>query len=94
MPDTHLSAIKFLLFLGGLVIFLIFELITPYRPSTISKLRRWIINLFMAGFNSIVINILFAASQITTQPPAFISENLLFLLSLSCPLSFFSDLIL
>ncbi len=66
MSDAHISAIRFLLFLGGLVTFLIFELTVPYRPATISKVRRWIINLLITGFNSIVINIIFAASLVRT----------------------------
>ncbi|HHC24323.1 MAG TPA: sterol desaturase family protein [Desulfobacterales bacterium] len=61
MSESETSIIKFLLFVGGLIFFMIFELATPYRPPTVSKAKRWIINLSVTGFNNIVIGLIFAA---------------------------------
>jgi len=60
------SSIRLILFGGGIAFFLILELIVPYRKSTISKLNRWVNNLSMTIFNSIVLNLLFATAIVGT----------------------------
>jgi sterol desaturase/sphingolipid hydroxylase (fatty acid hydroxylase superfamily) len=53
------SVIRLILFLGGLICFLIFELLVPYRPSSVSKPVRWINNLGLAIVNSFLLYLLF-----------------------------------
>ena len=60
------ATIRTLMFFGGALFFLIFELIVPYRPSTVSKLKRWVINLAMTGFNTILLNLAFTALVVQT----------------------------
>jgi sterol desaturase/sphingolipid hydroxylase (fatty acid hydroxylase superfamily) len=49
-------------FWGGFVLFLSLELLMPYRPNTVSKLRRVAINLAMALLNGVIVTLLFRAS--------------------------------
>jgi sterol desaturase/sphingolipid hydroxylase (fatty acid hydroxylase superfamily) len=53
------SIIRLVLFLGGLICFLIFELLGPYRPSSVSKPVRWINNLGLAILNSFLLYLFF-----------------------------------
>jgi sterol desaturase/sphingolipid hydroxylase (fatty acid hydroxylase superfamily) len=45
---------------GGLLFLLAWEAAAPYRPSTVSKLRRWFINLPLSLGNGIVLALIFA----------------------------------
>ncbi|MCJ7772839.1 MAG: sterol desaturase family protein [Desulfobacterales bacterium] len=58
--------IRPLLFVGGLVFFLILELIIPYRENSVSKTKRWLNNLGLTVFNSIILNLLFSTLIIAT----------------------------
>lgn len=60
------SLIKFLLFWGVLLFFLSLELLVPYRPSSVSKIKRWINNLALTLFNSILINLIFSTAIVLT----------------------------
>ena len=60
------SALRLWLFWGGILFFLILELLVPYRESSVSKIKRWINNLSLTLFNSIIINLVFAAAIINT----------------------------
>ena len=60
------SMIRLYLFWGGIIFFLILELLIPYRSSSVSKPKRWINNLALTLFNSIVINLVFAAAIVGT----------------------------
>ncbi len=60
------SSIRALVFLSGIVFFLIIELVVPYRPSSVSKLKRWINNISLAIFNSVVLQLVFSTTIITT----------------------------
>ena len=60
------STIRIILFWGGLLFFLILELIVPYRPNSVSKLKRWINNLALTLFNSIILNLIFATAIVGT----------------------------
>jgi sterol desaturase/sphingolipid hydroxylase (fatty acid hydroxylase superfamily) len=66
MESADLTWIRFALFWGGLLFFLVLELIRPYRPGTISKLSRWIANLGLTIFNSLVLNLFFTAFILQT----------------------------
>ena len=50
-PDAPL--LRSLIFVAGLAIFLALELLIPYRPNTVSKSRRWAVNLGLTAFNSL-----------------------------------------
>ncbi|MCP4681162.1 MAG: sterol desaturase family protein [Desulfobacterales bacterium] len=60
------SSIRFLLFWGGIIFFFSLETMIPYRPSSVSKLKRWINNLSLTLFNSILINLIFSSAIIGT----------------------------
>lgn len=79
MLKTEPSTIRMFLFISGLLIFLIWELFAPYRHVTVSKLKRWIINLAFTGFNNIILSLLFAA--IITQACQYVSANRLGILN-------------
>lgn len=63
---SHLEFLRAVFFWGGLLFFLIPELVIPYRPSSISKAGRWMNNLGLAVFNSLILNLLFAGLIIQT----------------------------
>ena len=67
MSIDEVASIRLGVFIGGLVFFLLFELIIPYRPSTIPKLKRWFINLGITIFNSLILKLLFASVLIQTS---------------------------
>jgi sterol desaturase/sphingolipid hydroxylase (fatty acid hydroxylase superfamily) len=67
MSMDEIASIRFGVFIGGLVFLLLFELIIPYRPSTIPKLKRWFINLGITIFNSLILKLLFASALIQTS---------------------------
>jgi len=66
MFDISETLIRFLLFWGALLFFLLLELLVPYRPGSISKLKRWINNLTLTLFNSILLNLIFSAAVVGT----------------------------
>jgi sterol desaturase/sphingolipid hydroxylase (fatty acid hydroxylase superfamily) len=45
---------------GGLLLFLALEVAAPYRPSTVSKVRRWGINLALLAGNGVVLTLVAA----------------------------------
>jgi sterol desaturase/sphingolipid hydroxylase (fatty acid hydroxylase superfamily) len=66
MFDLSGSFIRLLLFWGGILFFLILELLVPYRQITVSKLKRWINNLALTLFNTILIKLIFSAAILGT----------------------------
>lgn len=66
MSVADASMIRFLLFAGVLIFFLIIEALNPYRKSTVSKIDRWFTNIPLAAFNTVIINLIFAASIVHT----------------------------
>lgn len=66
MPYAKFAWMRFWIFLGGLFFFLILELINPYRPNTVSKLKRWLNNLGITIFNSLILKLLFASTLVQT----------------------------
>jgi sterol desaturase/sphingolipid hydroxylase (fatty acid hydroxylase superfamily) len=49
LPD--INTLKTIFYLAGLSLFLVLELWLPYRPSSVSKLRRWMTNLPLSIMN-------------------------------------------
>ena len=66
MFDADDSTIRFILFSGGLALFLVLELLNPYRPSSVSKWKRWVNNLALSLFNSLLIQLIFSSAIVTT----------------------------
>lgn len=66
MFNITASNIRMFLFLGGLLFFLILELLVPYRPNSVSKVKRWINNLSMSLFNSLIITLIFSGAIVGT----------------------------
>ena len=66
MFDMGESSIRLLLFWGALLFFLALELLVPYRPNTISKVKRWINNLALTLLNSLLLRLVFAAALVST----------------------------
>jgi sterol desaturase/sphingolipid hydroxylase (fatty acid hydroxylase superfamily) len=60
------SFIRLLLFWGVLFFFLALEVLIPYRPSSVSKVKRWINNLALTIFNSILLNLIFSTAIVFT----------------------------
>jgi sterol desaturase/sphingolipid hydroxylase (fatty acid hydroxylase superfamily) len=60
------SLVRFFLFWGGLFFFLSLELLVSYRPSSVSKFKRWLNNLALTLFNSIILNLVFSAAVVGT----------------------------
>ena len=60
------SSIRLFLFWGGLLFFLGLELLVPYRQSSVSKLKRWVNNLALVLFNSILLILIFLAAIVGT----------------------------
>ena len=80
MTQTDASLIRGSLFLGGLLFFLLLELVAPYRESSVSKPKRWIHNLALALFNTLVLQLVFAGTVVTTA--AYVTTHQLGVLNL------------
>ena len=81
MPHVKIETIRLWVFLGGLAFFLLLELGIPYRKGTVSKLKRWLINLGMTVINSLVLYLLFASAIIQTA--RYVSEKQIGVLNLA-----------
>ena len=60
------STIRLFMFWGGILFFLVLELLIPYRKNSVSKLKRWVNNLVLTLFNSILIYIIFSGAIVST----------------------------
>ncbi|MBI4797523.1 MAG: sterol desaturase family protein [Desulfarculus sp.] len=64
MLDANAALIRLLIFGGGLLFFLACELMAPYRPATLSKPRRWAVNLGLTALNSLLLAALFGTAKL------------------------------
>jgi sterol desaturase/sphingolipid hydroxylase (fatty acid hydroxylase superfamily) len=64
---------RLVIFWGALSLFLILELLIPYRPYSVSKFKRWTTNLALTLFNSLVLQFLFTASILGMA--AYVTQN-------------------
>jgi sterol desaturase/sphingolipid hydroxylase (fatty acid hydroxylase superfamily) len=71
--EAHAAGIRLGLFAGGLLVFLLIELVIPYRPPTVSKFKRVANNLGLVVLNSVILNLLFAAPVVATA--AYVNAN-------------------
>lgn len=67
MLDANAPLIRLAVFWGGLVLFLLLELARPYRRPTVSKFKRWAINLGLTAFNSVILALVFGAAILATS---------------------------
>ena len=74
------SLLRLIIFFGGLAFFLILEVWNPYRHSTIFKFRRWIHNLALTAFNSLVLYLIFSSRIMDMS--RFVSEHTIGFLNL------------
>ncbi|MBW2139603.1 MAG: sterol desaturase family protein [Deltaproteobacteria bacterium] len=80
MHESSHALIQVISYLGALFFFLFFELAHPYRPSTVSKLKRWVINLSILGINTVILQLLFAG--VTIQTARYVTSNQLGVLNM------------
>ena len=64
--DANASLIRALLFWGGVLFFLVIEPLVPYRLSSVSKFKRWVNNIALTAFNSIILQLVFAGAVVRT----------------------------
>ncbi|KMY66839.1 hypothetical protein AAU61_12665 [Desulfocarbo indianensis] len=73
MLENHPALLRTAIFTGVLLFFLIWELLSPYRPNSVSKVKRWLINLGMTGFNTVVLGLIFGAAPLMLA--AYVTKN-------------------
>lgn len=66
MIQADVLLIRGSLFWGGLLFFLVIELFAPYRQGSVSKVKRWINNVALTLFNSLILQLIFAGAVFTT----------------------------
>lgn len=62
MSPGEFAVWRMSIFAVGLVLFLLLELAAPYRRPSVSKLKRWVVNLGLSVFNSLVLRLAFAGA--------------------------------
>jgi len=67
MFSSEPGFIRLAIFIAGLLIFLLLEIWIPYRGSTVSKWKRWVINLSFSAFNSVILALVFASAIVQTS---------------------------
>ena len=80
MISAEASMIRTAVFFGGLLFFLVLELLVPYRTSTVPKAKRWLHNMALTLFNTIILQLLFAAAAAGTA--AYVTAHKLGLLNI------------
>ena len=66
MTNLNTEAVKIGLVAGGLLLFLLLELIVPYREKSVSKLKRWLNNLTLGVINLILYEVVIASLLVAT----------------------------
>ncbi len=80
MIETGASTVRLFLFVGGLAFFLLLENVAPYRPSSFSKPKRWMINMGITLFNTLILQLLFAGAMVATA--TYVTANRLGVLNM------------
>jgi sterol desaturase/sphingolipid hydroxylase (fatty acid hydroxylase superfamily) len=66
MLDANAALTRLAIFWGGLLVFLVLELWRPYRRPSVSKPRRWAVNLGLTALNTLVLSALFGTAILAT----------------------------
>ncbi|MEW5912724.1 MAG: sterol desaturase family protein [Thermodesulfobacteriota bacterium] len=90
MLEANLSWVRMAFFFGGLVFFLLLELVLPYRRPSLSKLKRWLINLGLTTFNTLVLRLFFGSAIVATA--AYVTQQKMGVLNLA-PLPYWFNLL-
>lgn len=61
MEGFELGMTRLMFFAGGILLFLHLEWFIPYRKPTEPKLKRWLINLSLAGMNALLLAMVFGS---------------------------------
>jgi len=61
---AEVSFIRGSLFWGGILCFLVLEILAPYRESSVSKAKRWVNNIVLTVFNSLILQLVFAGAVV------------------------------
>jgi sterol desaturase/sphingolipid hydroxylase (fatty acid hydroxylase superfamily) len=80
MLEANLSWVRMAVFFGGLGFFLLLELAMPYRRPSISKLKRWLINLGLTAFNTVALRLVFGGAIVAVA--AYVTQNQLGVLNM------------
>jgi sterol desaturase/sphingolipid hydroxylase (fatty acid hydroxylase superfamily) len=73
MPGFDPQAIRFLIFLAGVIAFWLAELIIPYRRPSVSKFKRLLTNMGIAALNTIILRLVTATFIVETA--LFVTEH-------------------
>ncbi|RJX30105.1 MAG: sterol desaturase family protein [Desulfarculus sp.] len=80
MLEANLSWVRMAFFFGGLAFFLLLELILPYRRPSVSKLKRWLINLGITTFNTLILRLVLGSAIVATA--AYVTQQKMGVLNL------------
>lgn len=90
MSPSEFVILRMSIFMGGLLLFLLLELAAPYRRPSVSKLKRWAVNLGMTVFNSLVLRVIYAGAALGVS--AYVTANHIGLLYLT-PLPYWARVV-
>ncbi|MBU2547206.1 MAG: sterol desaturase family protein [Proteobacteria bacterium] len=90
MIETFAMEIRLGLSISGTLLFLLLELAGPYRKPSVSKFKRWVVNLVLALFNTVVLNLISRGAIVAAA--AYVTANRVGLLNLIEPPSWFKTL--
>lgn len=80
MPPLNIFLLRGLLFWGGFVLFLVLEIVRPYRNPSVSKMKRLMTNISLTFLNSAILSLVFTTAMINTA--VYVSEHHLGLLNI------------
>ncbi|MFO7557192.1 MAG: sterol desaturase family protein [Desulfobacterales bacterium] len=80
MSEINYNMVKIGMVVGGIVFFLVLELIIPYKDKSMSKLKRWMNNLGLGVMNIMIAQIIFVSLMISTA--VYVSDKQIGLLNL------------
>ena len=80
LSNFDFNVIGLMLLFGGLIFFGVIELIIPYREASVSKLKRWLINMGLGLINISVLNLIFVS--LTIGVAVYVSDRQIGLLNL------------
>ncbi len=77
---ANLELVRFFIFFGGILFFLLLELFISYREDSIPKMNRWLTNMGLTIFNCVILKLVFTAFLINCA--LYVTEKKIGLLNL------------